>query len=232
MNDGMKSTLIEEIRARGHWTILIRPSRFVERRVNAHADLDGIVQAASVQLRGWDFPHISPHESRARGPGWIAQESSWNEFQEVWRAYFSGQFFDIDALTDDWRTENTFSPPPAGYAPGKSLSVYDVVFRFAEVFEFAARLATSPAGDDQMFVSVALNKMTGRELAMSPDRLPFRAPKVATVDTVPYEVELPRAELVARPRELAVEPTRRVFELFDWDAPTGIIQEIQANLWR
>ena len=55
-------------------------------------------------------------------------------------------------------------------------------------------------------------------------------PQTAMVDELPYETDLPSAELIAHPRELALIPARELFKRFDWNANLEVLRDMQATL--
>ena len=58
MSTVQETTVLNKIRSRGYWRVVIRPTTFQEHRVPRYADLFPIIEKNSVQLRGWDYPHI------------------------------------------------------------------------------------------------------------------------------------------------------------------------------
>ncbi|MHB8515433.1 MAG: hypothetical protein ACYDCT_08595 [Dehalococcoidia bacterium] len=113
------------------------------------------------------------------------------------------------------------------------MSVLDVIFRCTEIFELAARFAVTAAGDEGMHFDIQLKRVAGRELALRDVmRAPFLFPRAATVDDVPYSVDVSRADLLAEPRDLAIRAAQKVFELFTWDASVDSLRGLQGELWR
>src|SRR5689334_8105543 len=99
------SELTQKIRSRAYWTLSLSPAVYLPERL-PYGELLRIVQRASVNLRGWDFPHMDPHEKVSRDVTFIAQESSWHQYHEAWRFHQSGQFLDLWALWEDWYDES------------------------------------------------------------------------------------------------------------------------------
>src|SRR3989337_3033873 len=103
-------TLLEKIKSRGYWRVVIRPGRFVEKRIRDITVLYPIIQKTTVELRGWDFPHVDPHINPHIDVDWVGQESEWEEFLEIWRFYRSGQFVDLAGIPEDWRDQSKLWP--------------------------------------------------------------------------------------------------------------------------
>jgi len=225
------SALLDKIRSRGYWRVTIRPKSFIEKRIQNISALYPIVQKASVELRGWDFPHIDQRTNTHIDIDWIKQESEWQQFLELWHFYQSGQFVDIAGMPEDWYDQSTLWPAPQGWEPGRLLEIGDALFRFTEIFEFAARLALTEAGDELMYVEVTVSGLKGRSLWVDiPNRLPFRQNYVASLSELPYEIELPRSDLVAQPQELALKPANELFARFGWQQDANLLRDLQKSL--
>jgi hypothetical protein len=210
-------TVLEEIQTRGYWRVVIRPVRFDKGRA-PYEDLESVVLRAAVQLRGWDFPHVDNHEPIQRGPDWVGQESSWHHALEVWRIWTSGQFTSVSGMAADWRDHSTIWPPDRTWQSGKELGVMEVLIRFVEVFEFAARLSLSSVGDEQMHIELTTAGILGRSLVVDdPARVHFAFPySNSSLSEFFQEFDLPRDELVAGTRDVAVSAARELFLRFGW----------------
>ena len=145
--------VIKKIQLRGHWRVVIRPTEFDAQRVPDIATLFDIVRQTSVELRGWDFPHVDLQEAPRIGHDYVEQALDWSGFVEVWRLYQSGQFYFLGAMNNDWSEEHWAS---AGQptASGPRLPATSTVFQYTEFFEFAARLALTAAGAPRMSVAM------------------------------------------------------------------------------
>ena len=139
------SELLERIRSRGYWKAIVRPTTFIERRVEQRSDLLPMLEKHAVEIKWWNFPHVDRVLGVDEGPDWIGQELSRDHILEFWRFYQSGQFIHYLGMPEDWATH----PSPWLQADDEvrrvMLDVGDVVIRFTEIFEFAARLAFTRA---------------------------------------------------------------------------------------
>ncbi len=204
----------------------MRPNHFVEKRVEDISALKSILQKSSVRLRGWDFPHINGRGKEYRDLDSIVQEFEWYQYHEFWRLFQSGQFIYYGGFGVDW-ADRTTELSDAG--PSKRiLSVPDAVFRFTEVFEFAARMALTEAGHDQMHIEIKAGGLKGRSLWVEPARIPLE--QIAQIDEIPYETDVSNVELMAESRELALVAAREVFKRFDWSANLEVLRDIQSTL--
>jgi len=226
------SSLLDKINSRGYWRVVIRPQTFVEKRISQITELYPIVQNTSVELRGWDFPHLDPHTQTHIDIDWIGQESEWEIFLEIWRFYQSGQFIDIAGMHEDWYDQRHSIPAAFGdWRPGLILGIGNTLFRFTEIFEFAARLAMTQAGDDTMHIEITVSNLAGRKLWVdSPSRMPMLHDYTASIRELPYQIELSRTELIAAPRELALKPAIELFRRFGWNPSRDILRDHQKEL--
>lgn len=225
-------TLLEKIKSRGHWRVVIRPGRFVDKRVQEISALYRIIQRTSVELRGWDFPHVDPHTEPHIDVDWVGQESEWEQYLETWRFYQSGQFVDLAGIPEDWRDQSRLWPADQGWKYGALLGIGDALFRFTEIFEFAARIALTEAGDALIRIEVTISGLAGRKLWVDlHNRWPMFRKYEASLQDLPYTLELSRDELVAQPRELALKPAIELFARFGWIPNVAALRDIQEILW-
>lgn len=228
----MKET-IEKIKSRGHWKVIIRPSAFDPKRIPDINMLRGIIQQASVNLRGWDFPHIDAHNPFEVGIDWIQQEVEWSTHIEAWRFYQSGQFIFWGSLRHDWLEQSVWSPPPAGWKVGADISVYDAVFQFTEMFELAARLSMTEVGGEMMNINVTLFGLKGRKLILdSPHRMGFDYPRIGNLDSFPQQISVDRQELVSDPKTPALKAAQELFSRFGWSPGINLLRGIQDEIER
>ena len=225
------SELLEKIKSRGYWRVVIHPGTFTEQRVANISDLYPILQKTSVQLRGWDFPHLNSKENVQKDSDWIGQESKWHQYLELWRFYQSGQFIVFLGFDEDWRDNSELWPAPDGWEPGLTLSAVNTIFQLAEIFEFAARLSFTDAGDDMMHVGITLAGLQGRSLGLGSPRSHFKG-KTASIQELPYHIDLPRLHLMGEPMELALAPATELFKRFGWEPSLEILRDMQENLLR
>ena len=227
------SEVLEEIKSRGYWRVAIHPGTFTEKRVANISDLYPILQKTSVQLRGWGFPHLDSKENVQIDSDWIGQESKWHQYLEFWRFYQSGQFIVFLGFDEDWRDNSEVWPAPKGWEPGLTLSAENTIFQLAEIFEFAARLALTEAGDELMHVEILVNGLGGRALRVNPEkRMSLPLKMKASIKELPYKVDVSRTQLITEPRDLALKPALELFRHFGWDPSLEILRDVQGELFR
>lgn len=223
------SNVVEKIRSRGHWAVIVRPEAFDPERVEYSA-LEDIVVSVAVRFRGWPVPFVERREQPKRGGDWVGQDidASIVGHYEAWRFFTSGQFNHLRAVSADWREGRERTPVPRGY--DFVIEVWEILYYLTEIFELAARLALSAAGDDPMVISLETGELGNRALVVAqanraefiePYRVPTRLAK---------ELRLERDELIARPREIAAETARGFFLRCGWKPPLEQLLEHQREL--
>ena len=228
------SELTRKIKTRGYVEVSIRPGRFVDNRIQSITSLFAIVQRCQVVLRGWDYPHI---DTSAHNPipnlDFVEQETEWMHHLGWWRLYQSGQFLSLHGISHDWRAQSDLWPEDEKRRRGKLLRIEDTLFTVAEIFEFAARYSNTDAGDDPMHVDITFGGLEGRTLAVSDiRRIDSIARQAARIREYPQEFVVPRAELVAEPRSLAIRASQDLFRRFGEELRTDLLRDWLDELVR
>ena len=110
------SAITDKIRSRGYWSVVIRPEVFIADRVK-YADLESVLEAATVRFRGWPVPFVDRREPPLRGDDWIGQDIDARVVGhvEAWRFFSSGQFDHLRPISADWREGQERPYVPRGF---------------------------------------------------------------------------------------------------------------------
>jgi hypothetical protein len=223
-------TTLSKLRTRGYWRVVIRPTSFRKDQIPNDAGLFRIIERNSVRLRGWDYPHIDHQSQPLRGPDWAGQEFDCEDEIEVWRFHKSGQFVHFFAIAGDWRDQSTCWPAGPGWNPGRHMHYVQTLYSFLEIFEFAARLALSPAGAPSTRVEIDLKGLQGRQLISEDFMVPLRGTYATEMPEWNHRWEGSQTELIAWPRELAAEATQEFFARFGLQLSLDILAGLQARI--
>jgi len=224
------SELTSKIRSRGHWEVIIAPTSFVAGRIEYSA-LWPTIQRVSVNLRGWDFPHVDPHVLPLNEATWVGQESEWHQYKEAWRFFQSGQFVDLAGLWEDWLDESALDRKPEDWQIGQLLGVTNTIHRFTEIYEFASKLMASTVTDEPVELSITLFGLENRRLYNEdPHTFPFMHERKTSMKDFPFSKVYSQLELLGQTRELALEPAIELFKRFDWNPTPDLIGERQARI--
>ena len=228
------SELTRKIKTAGYVEVSIRPDRFVADRIQPITSLFPIVQRCQVVLRGWDYPHI---DTEGLGPtpnlDFVEQETEWKHHLGWWRLYQSGQFLSLRGIAHDWRDQSDLWPADDIWRRGELLMIEDTLFTVAEIFEFAARYSNTDAGDDPMHVDITFGGLEDRTLAVSDiRRIDSMVKQAARIREFPQTFVVPRAELVAEPRSLAIRAGQELFRRFGEELRTDLLRDWLNGLIR
>ena len=221
------SKLLETIRERAYWKVVIRPTTFDKRKVLDKGTLTHIIRKNAVSYKGWNFPHIEDSSEVKKGPDWIGQEIDWKPILELWRFYQSGQFVHYFGAVEAWgeNSSGQWRRPRVG------LDVKNAVTQFTEIFELAARLSFTDAGDAGMRIEISVGNIENCELLTLPQRngVPILVHK-SVKPSVTFISELSSAELVTDKRELALESAGEFFKCFKWNPHIELLRDIQSSI--
>lgn len=226
------SEVVDKIRSRAAWDVTIRPASFDEERV-PYEDLLSIVDKATVRMRGWPVPFVEHREAPIRATKWVGQDIDAKIVQhyEAWRFFTSGQFSHLRSVSADWRADSDMSPTVVPAGADSVIEVWEILFYLTEVFELAARLALTAAGDSPMVVRAELSRLENRALVVGQaNRAPFVGLQMATVPALERSVTIDRDVLVGQPRRQAAEMSREFFLRFGWNAPIDQLLDQQREL--
>ena len=228
----MTDEILERIKSRGYWVVVIRPIQFDEERIRSLEECIRLVRECKVSLRGWDYPHIA-REGPVSGLDWVESSTDWECYKEFWRMYQSGQFVHFFGCREDWWSESSLSGPRTrDIEPGSVLSVLSTLFSITEIYEFAARLAEKNLFDDNLRLSVELHGMRNRKLTiLDPSRFLFED-YICAINDLPYSKIISVEDILGRGRDLALDHTLWILERFNWRSPhiKATLREDQIRL--
>jgi hypothetical protein len=232
MSVAQEQTVLEKLRTRGYWRVVIRPTSFKENHLPNYSDLFPIIEKNSVRLRGWDYPHIDYQSEPLNGADWVGQDFERQDELEIWRVYMSGQFAHLFAMAGEWSDQSVHWAAEPGWRPGRYMYYIHTIYSFVEIFEFAARLALSLASAPSMHVGIDLKGLQGRQIVSTDIMVPVSGTYVTQMPEWTYRWEGSQAELIARPGEFAAVAARELFARFNFDLSLEILAKLQARIGR
>jgi Putative DNA-binding domain len=232
--------LPDKIRSKGYWQVSIHPSTFSPTRIGDYASLYDMLQKAQVLMpgHGWPLPYMDTREKTQRKERYIAQEQEYLSTLEAWRFYQSGQFAYLHVIQTDWMEKEKGLPVPPEWTAVKpgTLLVSEVLRRFTMIYEFAARLALSDlySTEYSIHVDVEIIGLAGRKIGYGfGNRLDVQERTKTEMDTFPRTpTRFSRDEVIARPRELALDATLEVCHRFGLTPVRGELGILQEDLYR
>ncbi|MAF54412.1 MAG: hypothetical protein CL694_15545 [Chloroflexi bacterium] len=220
---GIRAGLASDIESQGHWQIVIRPATFRQSRVSDFSALYGLVKDSQVRFATCDFPSMDSEAYAQSGESWMGEVFR-EDIPEAWTIHQSGQFVAISAFWDDLSQLCRRT----GLSRESLFDLQQAVCFLTCVFEFAASLAKTLPGNDDMVIEVKANNVAGRQLATR-RQLVSGGDHSTTSPSLSHVVTTPRGELVQRPRDFASESALELFKRFKWNPGERVIREIQAQ---
>ncbi len=222
------SEILNKIKTRGYWQVIIKPTEFIADRIKDISVLFPILQKHYVYIRGWDYPHLEDKNSLHIDTDWVSQDSEWMHNKSSWRFYQSGLFVHLHGMSFDWRDESDVWPGDADWCPSQYIGIGNTIFTFTEIYELASRLSMSEAGAEHMDVEITIFGLNNRKLYLdSSNRHPLDNIYEAHLDTLPIINKISRQELVAKTKEYAIESSIEFFRRFGWNPTFEIIKNWQ-----
>ncbi|RWC25951.1 MAG: hypothetical protein EOS70_32600 [Mesorhizobium sp.] len=221
----MDEALLEDIRGAGYWRINLRPLSSLAEKLSIQKCRD-VVSASSVELRGWDYPHVvrgnDQHSGVTNGDGYFEAWVSFMMQREFWRMYQSGQFLHYRSM---WEDRDDFANMPAR----PFLSIEGVIYLFTEIAEFTSRLAAALKLKDGFGISIEARQTNGRRLWVGQNRMPFFEPKTTAAEKVVIAAPL-MVDGLQSPQQVALAMCKDFFDRFGWNPSDDQIQGDQTRL--
>jgi len=209
---------LTRIHETAYWRILLHPTEYDPQRLPTLKECRAAVEAASVRLRGWDYPHIGPPpDEYVYGDGWIQSGSDFGNHVEVWRFYQSGQFIhQRAALMQRIGPYEVMTDPLGGeIRPGpQRVDFVEILYATTEVLEFARNLAYRGVLNPSALLTIELHNATGHLVLEPPGRVMVKTYKYRSAAPILWRTRQPAPALVAKAPEFALQATVAILERF------------------
>jgi hypothetical protein len=221
----------ESLAKKNHWRFMIRPTVFDAARLPNLSACWRLIEECQVQLRGWNFPHVQG-DYKLVGNDWIQSGFKTGDLEEAWRLFQSGQFVFYSVIYEDfhevpWKSSRY---PPSG-KPRRYLEITSTIYKLAEFFEFAARLAAKNLLSPAVEMSVRITGLTNRPLVYWDAGRHWWDEYSASEDVLEFQRTVSDQELLGSSAEIALDAAIHFFERFQWfDAPRAQFAEDQRRL--
>lgn len=220
----MDQKILDKIKSRGFWRINFRPVGYSQQL--SLAECEEIIKKNSIQLRGWDYPHVPQRSGDdtdiLRHTDYVEGWVDWSYFKEFWRMYKSSQFLHYLGFRIDWLDEETsiFTKREKIPAPKSEFGVVEATYQLTEIFEFLSRLIQSGLYTDGVEVIISLHNLSKRKLTVdNTRRVPFMFERLTGAQEYKYSNNFSKDDILTDPKEPARTILLEIFELFGWDDP-------------
>lgn len=235
--------LIDKIKGRGYWKMIIRPVDFQDKRIADKDTAAKIVEASKIAFRGWDYPHIDPGDGIVRsGPDSISSFCDWPEggHFEFWKFYLNGQFVHYFSMSEDYgMSEDDKSEAKALFKLARSdqqgdkfLSIINTLYKITEMFFFAANLAKAANFGKEIEIVVEMGNVEGRTLLFWGQSFRYLSQAyTCKYQPIKEECVIQKGILITQAADLALDFTMDVFKEFNWkDANKNVFIGDQKRL--
>ncbi len=222
--------LLNVIKSRGYWKVIIRPSVFDEKRISTLSECTRIIEESKVSLRGWDYPHYD-REGRSNGLDWVESLTDSGAHKEMFRFFQSGQFIHLFSVREDWIMDDPwYGEKYRDVKPGSILGFINALYSGTEIFEFASRLVEKNILGGEIYIKVELCNNKGRKLTSFSFDRDLMGGLVSSLDVIPYEQIVSAKGLLGRSSELSLSYILWLFERFQWNNPhRDVLKEDQKK---
>lgn len=209
-----------------HWRVIVRPMSYSRELVPRLRDLFKILEQTKLQLRGWDYPHISHClEERNQGQNWIASWCTFRTHEEYLRFHQSGQFLHLFRVREsslEWKAELEESTKSNlvkddidwskvhGY-----FSIFNFLYTVTEIFEFAARLCQKGLYKESVSISIDLKQIKGFMLTTDWGRARLDY-SICDSDILSKSWEIEAKDLLSGSANHSLKAAIWFFEQFGW----------------
>ena len=237
-------SLINKIKQRGYWKVIIRPTEFKEKRITTREECAKIIKESHISLRGWSYPHISREGIVFSGNDSVASSTDWDEggHHEYWQFYQNGQFIHYfsmyeDSILKDEKLEKIkksfgFSKPED--LSDRFLSILNTLYSVTEIFLFATNLVKKTDLGEKIYIEIELGNIYGRTLFFwdTFSRILFKAYTCKFhSENIVKKTPVKKDDLITSYTQLALDTTIEIFKDFNWkDVNKSIFVEDQKKL--
>jgi hypothetical protein len=221
--------LVKIVKQRGYWRVLFEPLAYDE-KLKPLRRCKEIVEQNSIRLRGWDYPHIPSRndDDTALEPGdnywqgWL----NWQDYhhKEFWRMYQSGQFVHYFGLIEDWADDyvikSMWQQEDIVAQPGEVLGIINATYFITEIYQFLSRLTSEQIYNEGVRVTIGLHNTENRRLFVDGyNRAPLFHERKTRAKEIIFKEKYTTEQILADPKELALEVIIYILERFGWDPP-------------
>lgn len=229
----MEPTNLQKIKSRMYWRINIQPNSIDNLSLK---EAFKKVEEASINLRGWDYPHIHKRNNNAEGGNnncgtFFQSWCDWHNHIEFWRMYQSSQYLHYLSLREAWREVSRNNAYQKDYYPEKYISVTGSLWTITEIMKFCFSLHKLGLYKNGCNIFISLINCSDSELFINdPNKLGFSTPKTNSAETLELEKMLSASQIQVYDNKIALDLTQQLFEKFGWEGNRPQMEADQKKL--
>jgi len=209
--------LLEKIKSKGYWEILIRPLQLQNRFSKMEAQ--SILKELSVKHFGWIFPVVSSNNEECfLGQNYVEGVFDNSGGAEVWRLYQTGQFIYYRTFVEDWQSGpwyTGFESRRKEETLSKVKGINILVNEITMIFDLASRFLNSEKFGNQLKIKIILRDVLNRTLATDNPMAMLYGDYTCRIPDISWEKIYSKEDLDNFPG-CAMEMLMEATSLFNW----------------
>lgn len=241
----MSKEVIDKIKSTGYWKIRLHPSDEQLGEYIASTSLKDILSNISIDLRGWDYPHISQESIMRTSENKIACSFDWENHGKIeyWELSTNGLFEHILAMNEDYIRPEKIEEIKSWYHFGrenilektKLFEVMNTIYEITEILLFASRYSQldSFKNIEDFKLTIELHGVNNRMLYIWDRWRNLHSPYTCHFenDLIVLEKEFTKKDIIGNFDEIAFNFIVKIFTDFGWESiNTQMIKAEQDKL--
>ncbi len=233
----IESPVLEKIKSRGYWRILISPISH-KVRFKQTTDCFQFIEKNFVDIDGLTFPFytglsVAKDESLIKEyfSEYALCSADYGSIKEYWRLYRSGQFIHFTGILDDWWQDDVFQRSYlTSIKPFERISYnQSIMLTVTQVFDFMNRMCSYDIYNEGLSINMQIHKLHNRSLWF-PDNRMFLQLKPSKENIFTEEKTFSKEDLIIRHRDLSIDVLLRIYELFNWHPSADQLKTYQEKM--
>ena len=219
----MNEKILDKIKSKGYWRVIIRPIKYKKNLINSIKDIVNLIQRNKVAFRGWDYPHINEGGIKVTGPNNVSCICDWPEGPkfEYWRFYKNGQFVHYFSMREDINIgleKRKGLQQEYHIETDKFFSIISALYSVTEIFAFTSRLFFEIEEVDGVEIIIELHDVKDRVLFFwDGPRLLLETHKCEYENgLIRVEKNIKKDKLTNEYSELSLDVFAKILEAFGW----------------
>lgn len=230
-----ETEVLDKIKSKGYWEVMIRPTSFVKRfnLVEAKTWLEKIC----VRYYGWTVPVITNNSEQCFfGQNYV--EGIFDNYGviEVWRFYTSGQLVYYRGFIEDWQAGNWYTGIASRETGKSATKVKGIAVTVNEVtmfYQLAKQMLETNKITDQLKVMITLHDIKDRTLATDSAMSILYDDYTCRIPNFILDNDYSKEQLVNKYAEISMNALVEIATVFNWTkdgVQTVLKQHLQKYL--
>ncbi|MCL4378361.1 MAG: ATP-binding protein [Actinobacteria bacterium] len=206
----LKDRIGKEINNYGYWQFISYPSAYTAERFEVPKQIDDLIKKSEVNLLGWNLPHTDHNGNASNFIKGRQSFTTWEEFIEGYRAYFSGLFIWQRAFVEDTKLININDKPV--------LEFIRTIRYVTEILFFLKRFYAEISEESDLALEITLKNLLGRQIYTTNPTLDiWQDYYISKEKNILIKKKISFIDLKINWLEIANEIIRKIFMVFNAD---------------